>query len=189
MPRIFLNQCVYLIYFAQNSLCVSAEICVHGDGAILAPPILLPFTHLPLEQHDMEQHDTRDSPSSSAGFSSTPERKWSEFPLDLQLRIADLPPDSKLIFSLFAMTGAFSTTMVACSVMPLFRPSKRPGDSQLLMKTGRTHALLWAGAKPDLNGGTPSHVPGRKAASLSECIKEKVPLSVIIIGVRCTTFR
>ena len=89
---------------------MSAEICVHGDGAILAPPILLPFTHLPLEQHDMEQHDTSDSPSSSAGFSSTPERKWSEFPLDLQLRIADLPPDSKLIFSLFAMTGAFSTT-------------------------------------------------------------------------------
>ena len=185
MPRIFLNQCVYLIIcFTQNSLCVSAEICVHGDGAILAPPILLPFTHLPLEQDD-----TGDSPSSSAGFSSTPERKWSEFPLDLQLRIADLPPDSKLIFSLFAMTGAFSTTMVACSVMPLFRPSKRPGDSQLLMKTGRTHALLWAGAKPDLNGGTPSHVPGRKAASLSECIEEKVPLSVITIGVRCTTFR
>jgi hypothetical protein len=160
---------VNLICFSQNSLCVSAEICVHGDGAILAPPILLPFTHLPLEQEDVS-----DLPSSSAGFSSTPERKWSEFPLDLQLRIADLPPDSKLIFSLFAMTGAFSTTMVACTVVPLFRPSKRPGDSQLLMKTGRTHALLWAGAKPDLNGGTPSHVPGRKAASLSECIEEKV---------------
>jgi hypothetical protein len=157
---------------------VSAEICVHGDGAILAPSILLPFIDLPVQQHN-----TGDMPSPSAGFSSTPERKWSEFPLDLQLRIADLPSDSKLVFSLFAMTGAFSTTMIACSVMPLFRPSKRPGDSQLLMKTGRTHALLWAGAKPDLNGQTPSHVPGRKAASLSECIEEKVARSSFIIGI------
>jgi hypothetical protein len=168
---IFLKSCFYLTFFVQNSLCVSAEICVYGDGALLAPSIALPFIDVPVEQDS-----SSDSPSLRAG--SVAECKWSEFPLDLQLRIADLPPDSKLVFSLFAMTGAFAASMIASSVMPLFRPSKKPGDLQLVMKTGRTHALLWAGAKPDLNGQTPSHVPGRKAASLCEGIEEKVALIV-----------
>jgi hypothetical protein len=70
---------VYLMLFAQSSLCVSAEIWVHGDGAILAPPIVLPFIDIPFELDST--HD------------SSMERKWSEFPLNLQLRIADLPAD------------------------------------------------------------------------------------------------
>jgi hypothetical protein len=121
----------------------------------------------------VEPDNTR-AASFSAGFSSPPQRKWSEFPLDLQLRIADLPLDSKLVVSLFAMTGAFSTKMIACTVMPLFRPSKKLGDKPLRLRTGRTHAFLWAGTEPDLSGRTPSHVPGCKAASMAECIEEKV---------------
>jgi hypothetical protein len=162
----------YLTRFPQSSLCVNAEIWVHGDGAILAPPIVLPFIDIPVEQ------DSAHACSLNTGLLSPqeqpPERKWSEFPLNLQLRIADLPPDSKLVISLFAMTGAFSTKMIACTVMPLFRQSKKHSDGQLYMRTGRTHAFLWAGAEPDLSGKTPSHVAGRKAASLSESMDEKV---------------
>ena len=134
---------------------------------MLAPPIALPFIDIPV------QHDNAHAASLSSEFSSPPERKWSDCLLDLQLRIADLPADSKLVISLFAMTSAFSTKMIASTVMPLFRQSKKQRDGQLFMRTGRTHAFLWAGAEPDLCGGTPSHVPGRKAASLSECIEEK----------------
>jgi hypothetical protein len=156
-----------LIYVVQNSLCISAEIWVHGDGAMLAPPITLPFIDIPVD---------RDHPYAAslyAGFPSPPERKWAECLLDLQLRIADLPPDSKLVISLFAMSSAFSTKVIASTVMPLFRQSKKKKDGQLLMRTGRTHAFLWPGVEPDLNGGTPSHVAGRKAASMSERIEEK----------------
>ena len=157
----------YLTLFAQSSLCVSAEIWVHGDGAILAPPIVLPFIDIPFELDST--HD------------SSTERKWSEFPLNLQLRIADLPADSKLVISLFAMTGAFATKAIGCTVMPLFRPSKKHGEGQLYMRTGRTHAFLWAGAEPDLSGQTPSHVAGRKAASLPESIEEKVKSNALLM--------
>jgi hypothetical protein len=172
---------IHLTRFPQSSLCVNAEIWVHGDGAILAPPVVLPFIDIPVEQ------DSAHACSLSTGLSSPPERpperKWGEFPLDLQLRIADLPPDSKLVISLSAMTGAFSTKMIACTVMPLFRQSKKHSDGQLYMRTGRTHAFLWAGAEPDLSGKTPSHVAGRKAASLSESIDEKVSSSVRLLTV------
>ena len=157
-----------LTYFSQLSLCINAEIWVHGDGVVLAPPTFLPFIDVPTEQ--VNGH----AASSSASFSPQPQRKWREFPLDLQLRIADLPLDSKLVVSLFAMTGAFSTKMIACTVMPLFRLSKNQGDGQLRLRTGRAHAFLWAGTEPDLCGRTPSHMPGRKAASMAEYIEEKV---------------
>jgi len=151
---------------------VGAEIWVHGDGAILAPCITLPFIDIPVE------HDGAHAASLSTGFLSSPERQWGECLLDLQLRIADLPPDSKLVICLLAMTGTSSTKMIASTVMPLFRHSKKQGDGQLLMRTGRTHAFLWPGAEPDLSGATPSHVPGRKAASLPENIEEKVNLNM-----------
>ena len=166
------NESLFLIHVAQNTLSVSAEIWVHGDGAILAPSIVLPFIDVPAEQDSALA-------SSLNAFSSPPERRWGEFPLNLQLRIADLPPDSKLVISLFALTGAFSTKLIASTVLPLFRASKKHGDGQLHMRTGRTHAFLWAGVEPDLNGKTPSHVAGRKAASLSESIEEKVNTNAV----------